>query len=643
MPDKDDVPDDDRLGLDADTMRRTGYAVVDALVEHLTDTDAPALRRADPDEMRRRLAGPPPEGPVDFDTLLGQLRDDVLSFMARSDHPGYFAFIPSNGTWPSALGDFVASATNIYAGSWMEAAGPSEVERTVLGWFADWLGLPATTAGVLVSGGSAANMTALACAREHEVGAMADDLVAYVSDQAHSSLARAGRVLGFRPDQLRVVPVDNEFRLRPDALVGAIEADRSHGRRPLFVCAAAGSTNTGAIDPLPEVADICAQHGVWMHVDAAYGGFAAITERGRRALAGIERADSVTLDPHKWLYQPFECGAVLVRDGDRLRRAFEITPDYLKDAERGDDEVNFADLGMQLSRMSRAIKVWLSIRYFGLAAYRATVDRCVDLALLAERHIDRSDELELLFGAHLGIVCFRRHPPGVDDEATLDRINAELVHSFAESGRGLVSSTRLDQRYAIRLCVLNHTSGERDVLDVLRWLDDAPVEGAGPSATPSAAVEPTGLDRLSFTGLGWGERSGVGVGVLDGVALFAGMTGEARAAVAQVCHEEVAAAGDHLVRRWDIHRDVYVVLDGSVDVLIDGRVVRSLGAGDFFGELAARDWGAGFGYSRLADVVATTPVRLLVLPHQLFADLVRRVPSVRAQIEAAAKERLSRR
>lgn len=635
---------DDRLGLDADTMRRTGYAMVDALVEHLTDADAPALRRATPDEMRRRLAGPPPEQPEDFDTLLAQLRDDVLAFMARSDHAGYFAFIPSNGTWPSALGDFVASATNIYCGSWMEAAGPSEVERTVLGWFADWLGLPATTAGVLVSGGSAANMTALACAREHEVGAMADDLVAYVSDQAHSSLARAGRVLGFRPDQLRVVPVDGEYRLRPDALVGAIEADLAHGRRPLFVCAAAGSTNTGAIDPLDEVADVCARHGLWMHVDAAYGGFAAITERGRRALAGIERADSVTLDPHKWLYQPFECGAVLVRDGDRLRHAFEITPDYLKDAERGAGEVNYADLGMQLSRMSRALKVWLSIRYFGLAAYRATVDRCLDLAVVAERHVEASDELELLFGAHLGIVCFRRHPRGVDDEAVLDRLNAGLVHAFAESGRGLVSSTRLDQRYAIRMCVLNHTTGEQDVLDVLRWLEEAPVEqGAGSPGSTAPPVEPAGLDRLSFAGLGWGERSGVEADLLDGVPLFEGMAPDARAALAQVCHEEVASAGDHLVRRWDIHRDVYVVLDGSVDVLVDDRVVRSLGAGDFFGELAARDWGAGFGYSRLADVVATSPVRLLVLPHQLFADLVRWVPSIRARIETTAKERLAER
>ena len=449
--------DDDPLAVDADTMRRHGYAMVDFVVDHLTTPYPPALVRASPREMVDRIPAAPPDGPEDFDTILRRLREDVLPFMSRSEHPRYFAFIPSNGTWPSALGDFLAAAVNVYCGAWMESAGPSQVELVVLRWFADWLGLPDSTAGVLVSGGSAANMTALATAREHAVGAMTDDIVAYVSDQAHSSLARAGRILGFRPDQLRVIPVDDDYAMRTDALVGAIEADVALGRRPIFVSAAAGATNTGSVDPLASIADICAEHGMWMHVDAAYGGFAALTERGRSVLAGIEHADSVTLDPHKWLYQPFECGAVLVRDGVRLRRAFEMTPDYLKDAMVAAGEVNFADRGLQLSRMARAFKIWTSIRYFGLDAFRAAIDRALDLALAAQRHIEASDHMELLLPAHLGIVCFRRHFPGVDDEARLEAMNAALVNALAESGYGLVSSTRLHGRYAIRLCVLNHT------------------------------------------------------------------------------------------------------------------------------------------------------------------------------------------
>ena len=208
--------DHDPLGVGADTMRRQGYAMVDFIVDHLTTPDPPALVRASPSGMVDRIPAAPPDGPEDFDTILRRLRDDVLPFMSRSEHPRYFAFIPSNGTWPSALGDFLAAAVNVYCGAWMESAGPSQVELVVLRWFADWLGLPDSTAGILVSGGSAANMTALAAAREHAVGAMTDDIVAYVSNQAHSSLARAGRILGFRPDQLRVIPLD-----RTDKRVGA--------------------------------------------------------------------------------------------------------------------------------------------------------------------------------------------------------------------------------------------------------------------------------------------------------------------------------------------------------------------------------------------------------------------------------------
>ena len=313
--------------------------------------------------------------PRSFDALLDQLREDVFPFMSRLDHPGYFAFIPACGTFPGALGDLLASALNPYVGTWMEAAGPSRLELVVLSWFKEWIGYPEQAAGVLVSGGSSANMTALACARETLLGPMTSGAVAYVSDQGHSSFARAARLLGFRPDQLRVLPTDRDGRLRPETLAAAIDADVRAGRTPLFAAGVAGTTNTGAIDPLAALARVCRDRGVWFHVDGAYGGFAAITERGRAALAGIELADSVTLDPHKWLYQPFECGSLLVRDGRHLRRAFEIVPDYLRDSAVGDAEVNFADHGLQLSRGSRALKIWLSIGFFGVPAFRAAIDR----------------------------------------------------------------------------------------------------------------------------------------------------------------------------------------------------------------------------------------------------------------------------
>jgi glutamate/tyrosine decarboxylase-like PLP-dependent enzyme len=302
---------------------------------------------------------------------------------------------------------------------------------------------------------------------------MRDDLVVYVSDQAHSSLARAARTLGFRPDQVTVLPVDAAHRMRPDLLAGAMAADVAAGRRPLFVSVSAGSTNTGAIDPLVELADVARGHGAWLHVDGAYGGFAALTTRGHAWLAGIERADSVTLDPHKWLYQPFECGCLLVRDGQQLDDAFVVTPDYLREIQVRDQEVNFSDRGFQLTRASRALKLWVSLQYFGVDAFRAAIDRSLDLAALAERRVGESGALELLLPTSLGVTCFRRRFDGVEDEERLDQLNAQLVRGLVASGIGMVSSTRLRERFAIRLCVLNHTTAAEDVERVLAWLETA--------------------------------------------------------------------------------------------------------------------------------------------------------------------------
>src|SRR6185312_7241513 len=278
-------------------------------------------------------------------------------------------------------------------------------------------------AGVLVSGGSAANLTALACAREARMGAMDDQAVVYLSDQTHSSVARAARALGFRPDQVRVIPTDARLRMRPDALEGAIAADRADGRRPLMVVANAGTTAAGAVDPLHEVSEICRLEEIWLHVDGAYGAFACLSERGRDALAGIELADSITLDPHKWLYQPIE-----------------ISPAYLKDVEAVDREINFSDLGLQLTRTCRALKLWISLRYFGVGAFRQAIDRCIDLALHAQRRVERSPELELMSPASLGVVALRRHPAGVDDERTLERINTDLVQQIQAGGEVFVSA-----------------------------------------------------------------------------------------------------------------------------------------------------------------------------------------------------------
>ncbi len=286
----------------------------------------------------------------------------------------------------------------------------------MLDWVRAWIGMPAGASGLLTNGGSGANLTAVVAARHEAVG---DDatriarLTLYTSDQSHSSVARAAWMAGVPRANVRLLPCDGDFRLRVGDLERAIADDRAKGMIPLMVAANAGTTNTGAVDPLHAIADLCAREKIWMHVDAAYGGFAVLAPRGREALAGLERADSVTLDPHKWLYVPFECGCLIARDPNRLKAAFHILPEYLKDTETSGGEVNFADYGEQLSRMARGIKVWLNVHYYGTDALAAAIEYSLGLAPVAEREVRATRDLEVLAPATLGILCFRAAPAGV--------------------------------------------------------------------------------------------------------------------------------------------------------------------------------------------------------------------------------------
>ena len=617
------------LAMDAEAMRRAGYATVDALVARLADPGAdPVLRRAEAADMASRLGGPPPEQAAEYGAVLARVIADVLPYAARTDHPGYFAFIPSFTTWPAALAELTAAAANPYCGAWMESAGAAQIELEVVDWFRDWLGMPASTAGLLVSGGSAANLMALLVARE-AAGGPSDDSVLYVSDQAHSSLARTARAMGLRPQQVRVLPTDDRWRLLPETVTAAVRADRSVGRVPFALCASAGSTNTGAVDPLGELADVGAEEGLWLHVDAAYGGFAALTAKGRSALAGIDRADSVTLDPHKWLYQPMECGSVLIRDGARLERTFAIHPDYLDgDATQGAGEVNFADRGLQLSRGFRALKIWVTMQTFGLAAFRAAIQRNLELAEFAEALIGRHAGLTLMAPATLGIVCFRREWPGCD-EAETERRGLALADDLERSGMALVSATRLAGRHAIRLCILNPTSSEEHVRLVVEHFAGAPV----PAAAPGGADADFRADVIA----------GLDDGVLGTVPLLAGVP----ASIIRGVHARGVwldvAAGEEVVRRWASGRLFYIILSGRYDVIIDGRLIRTMGPGDHFGELAARDWGGGYGYTRLATVRCAEPGRLLTLTSEDFQWLVDSEPTVKARLAQSLAERLQQR
>jgi aromatic-L-amino-acid/L-tryptophan decarboxylase len=480
--------------MEPERMRELGYRVVDMLVaRHTGLAAAPVWGGASRSELDALLREPAPETGTPFEDVLRRLAADVLPYNARIDHPRFMAFVPGAPSWPAVLGDLIASGTNIFQGTWLASSGASALELVVIDWFREWLGMGDAASGLLVSGGSAANLTAMACARLARYGAHHDAAVIYCSTETHSSVPRAARILGFTDHRVHHVPVDGKDRIDCGALREAIAAHRGCGLQPFLVVGNAGTTSTGAIDPLHELADIAAEAGAWLHVDAAYGGFAVLTSRGRAALDGIGRADSIALDPHKWLYQPFEAGCVMVRDGALLHHAFHVMPPYLQDTAlpgahegyRGETDqrlpVNFANRGVQLTRSARVLKLWLSLQTFGVAAFRDAIDQCMDLALHAEAVIRRSDGLELLTPARLGIVCFRRRATGSAADSAAgnaaraelhDALNQAVLRGLIESGAAMISSTRVKGALALRLCVLNFRTGRDDVEAVLRWVED---------------------------------------------------------------------------------------------------------------------------------------------------------------------------
>jgi hypothetical protein len=402
-----------------------------------------------------------------------------------------------------------------------------------------------------------------------------------------------------------------------------MEADAARGLTPFCVAAQGGATNTGAVDPLPELVSICRERGVWLHVDAAYGGFAVLVDRD--LLPGLELADSVALDAHKWLYQPFECGCLLVRDGRQLQATFEILPDYLRDARaRVGEEVNFSDLGLQLTRSARALKLWVSLRFFGIEAFRAAIRRTLEVAAHAAQHVEESRTLELAAPPSLGVVCFRR---GDLDETG----NAGLATALERSGTGLVSSTRLHGRFALRLCVLNHQSTADDVERVLTFLETAEPEAGAPRYERHPAIVSS-----------WPGLPEADVPSLRALPLFAGLEPDQAAQVAARASLREAAVGEMVVEQWSLGSEFFVILEGTASVSIDGEQARDLVAGDFFGELRALEWAVGYAYPRLASVRATSPLRLLVFPEGALKELVERYPPIAGAIREAVAERLQR-
>lgn len=475
-----DSPSDAQLGLphshpSFEELERACQLVQAWALEHYrTLPDQRIGGVATPQELSARIDHPPPEAGRPFEEILSRFKDDVIPFAFRTNHPRFLAFVPGAPSFPSLLGDWLAAAVNLFCGVWLEASGPTQVELTVLNWFKSWIGYPAEARGILTSGGSEANLTALVVAREPIPFADRSRIVLYVSEQRHWSMDRAAKVIGLRPDQIRPVPCGDDLRMHGNALTLAIQADRNAGLLPWAVAANAGATNTGAVDSLSEIAAVCQREQLWLHVDAAYGWAAVLTEAGKRELDGMERADSITLDPHKWLAQTFEAGCVLVRDGKRLEETFLLRPDYLQDVEPNEGEINFADHGIALTRRFRALKIWMSVQVLGLGWFRELVERCCGLAEHAQRLLEAASCFEILYPTHLSIVCFRYRREGMD-EAALDALNERICRELLLTGRAFLSSTRIRGQYALRMCFINWrtTAGDvEEIVELLRTIGD---------------------------------------------------------------------------------------------------------------------------------------------------------------------------
>jgi aromatic-L-amino-acid/L-tryptophan decarboxylase len=467
--------------MDADEFRRAGHQLVEWIAGYLQHPMYPVLSKARPGDIRRALPRDAPEAPEAFDAILADFERILLPGITHWNHPGFFAYFAITGSAPGVLADFLASALNVQAMLWRTSPAATELEEVVLSWLARLMGLPDTFEGVIYDTASVSSLHALAAARQAKVPQARElglggrpelaRLCVYCSDQAHSSIDKAVILIGLGHASLRKIPTDDEFRMKPEALRSAIARDRADGLTPMAVVATIGTTSTTSVDPVDAVADICAAEDLWLHVDAAYAGVAAIIPDMRHILRGADRADSLVVNPHKWLFTPFDISAFYCRRMDVVRAAFSLVPDYLKTTDPAEVR-NLMDTGIQLGRRFRALKLWMVLRHFGAEGVRRRLAEHMRLARLFATWVDRDPDFERVAPVPFSVVCFRARPTGEGwSEDSLNRLNERLLDEVNASGEVFLSHTRLDGRFVIRLAIGNLRTTEdhvRRAWDILR-------------------------------------------------------------------------------------------------------------------------------------------------------------------------------
>ena len=473
--------------MQPDEFRRHAHELVDWMADYLDGVSKlPVTPGVEPGDIARRLPASPPERGEPFGQLFADFRSIVMPGMTHWNHPGWFAYFPGNNSPPSILAEMLTATLGAQCMSWATSPAATELEQVTMDWLRQMLGLPETFVGVIQDTASTATLVALLSARERSSGyasgehGMADvgRLTVYASAQAHSSVIKGVRLAGYGLDQLRLIPVDTEYAMRPDALADAVSADLASGLRPACVVATIGTTSSTAVDPLPAIGAVCRRHGIWLHVDAAYAGTAAIVPELRHYFDGLEQADSLVFNPHKWMLVNFDCSAYYVRDRQALLRTFSITPEYLRTAQ-DQQVVNFRDWGIQLGRRFRALKIWFVLRSYGVEGLRAMVRGHIALAQELAERIRRSSNFELVAPVPFGLVCFRFHPPSARDPLVLDQLNRELLRRVNASGRVHLTHTELDERFVIRMVIGQRLTARQHVDEAWELIQGAARELQG--------------------------------------------------------------------------------------------------------------------------------------------------------------------
>src|SRR5438477_1783864 len=458
----------------ADEIRDWGNSVTQFMIDYLGGLrDRPAYRHTSSREIRSGLDSKLPIKGIDFDSLLKIFRETIVPFSRQNAHPRMFGYVQSPGTPLGAFADLLASTLNANLTVWRSASAPVELERLTIDWIRQILGFNAEAGGLFVSGGSMANLAALAAARQTKYDS-SGRLRIYASTETHFSISKAAALLGIGRENVRLVAVDERFKIRVDDLVAKITADLEAGYLPFCVVANAGTVNTGAVDPLAEIREIADRFQLWMHVDGSYGAFAVLAESAKKLFAGIERADSIALDPHKWLYLPVDVGCVIYREPEIARAAFAHEAEYTRIiGQQADEAFAFWDYGPELSRRFRALKVWMLLKGVGLDYLGEAIESNLACARHLESMVRASNDFEMVAPIELSIFCFRHVPAQLRNglQKAIAAFNERLLIAQRRDGSSYLSNATLGGRFALRGCVLNYRTTLRDMeilLDDLR-------------------------------------------------------------------------------------------------------------------------------------------------------------------------------